>query len=64
MKTFEIKKINDVRELVGAAHETGDPVVVYDGTDEALVAMAPATFERFLTDGAYLNAMGRTTFRL
>ena len=64
MKTFEIEKINGVRELVAEAHATGNPVVVYDGADEALVAMSPAVFERFLVDGALLSATDRTTFCL
>jgi|GEM_PF-1530855 len=64
MKTFELEKINDVREMVAVAHAEGNPVVVYDGADEALVAMSPAVFERFLTDGAVLGATDRTTFRL
>lgn len=64
MKTFELEKINDVREMVAAAHATARPVVVYDGADEALVAMSPAVFERFLTDGAILAATDRSTFRL
>ena len=64
MKTFEMEQINDVRELVSAAHASDKPVVVYDGADEALVAMSPAVFERIIADGALLNATDRTTFRL
>ncbi len=64
MKTFEMEKINGVRELVSAAHAADNPVVVYDGADEALVAMSPAVFERIITEGALLSATDRTTFRL
>ena len=64
MKTFEMEKINDVRELVSAAHAADNPVVVYDGADEALVAMSPTVFERIITEGALLSATDRTTFRL
>ena len=64
MKTIEIEKINDVRELVSAAHAVDNPMVVYDGADEALVAMSPAVFERIITEGALLSATDRTTFRL
>ena len=64
MKAFELEKISDVREMVAVVHATANPVVVYDGADEALVAMSPAVFERFLTDGAALTATDRSTFRL
>lgn len=64
MKTFEMEKISDVRELVSAAHAADNPMVVYDGADEALVAMSPAVFERIITEGALLTATDRTTFRL
>ena len=64
MKTIEMEKINDVRELVSAAHAADNPMVVYDGADEALVAMSPAVFERIITEGALLTATDRTTFRL
>ena len=64
MKAFEMEKINDVRELVSAAHAADNPVAVYDGADEALVAMSPAVFERIITEGALLCATDRTTFRL
>ena len=64
MKTFEMEKINDIRELVSAAHAADNPMVVYDGADEALVAMSPAVFERIITEGALLSATDRTTFRV
>ena len=64
MKTIEMEKINDVRELVSAAHTADNPMVVYDGADEALVAMSPAVFERIITEAALLSATDRTTFRL
>ena len=64
MKTIEMEQINDVRELVSAAHAADNPMVVYDGADEALVAMSPAVFERIITEGALLTATDRTTFRL
>ena len=64
MKTIEMEQISDVRELVSVAHAADNPMVVYDGADEALVAMSPAVFERIIAEGALLSATDRTTFRL
>lgn len=64
METYNLEQVKDIRNLVSTAHEVGEPVVVYDGEDECLVAMSPAVFERILMDGAMLEATGRKTMRL
>lgn len=63
MVTYDIEKLDSIRELVSAAHATNEPVTVFDGEDECLVALTPALFERILVDGTLLNAEGRDTLR-
>lgn len=61
MGSIELRTLSDVAALVGKAHETDEPVVVYDGTSECLVAMRPAVFERILFDTDLLNCADRST---
>ena len=53
--------MSNVNALIATAHETDEPVIVYDGEDECLVAMRPAVFERILFDSDLLNQSNRST---
>ena len=46
MGSIELRTLSNASALVAAAHETDEPVIVYDGEDECLVVMRPAVFER------------------
>lgn len=59
METVALKNLETVRSLVAQAHATEEPIVVFDGNDECLVAMRPAVFERILFDTGLLNCEGR-----
>ena len=64
MKTCTINDTPKLEDLVKAAYTTSDPVVVFDGDDECLVAMSPAVFERILFEGEVLNCQTRSTMHL
>ena len=64
METITMNSVQDVRTLVGKAHETDEPVIVLDGDDECLVAMRPAVFERILFDSNLLNCSNRESIML
>ena len=64
MGSIELRTLKDVNELIGAAQDVDEPVVVYDGEGECLVAMRPAVFERILFDTDLLNQVGREFLRL
>ena len=64
MDTVVLNELENVRSLVAQAHATDEPVVVFDGDDECLVAMRPAVFERILFDTSLLNMEDRAGFRL
>ena len=59
MDTVALNKLESARSLVAQAHATDEPIVVFDGDDECLVAMRPAVFERILFDTHLLNCEGR-----
>ena len=63
MGSIELRTLSNASALVAAAHETDEPVIVYDGEDECLVVMRPAVFERILFDSSLLNQSDRSTLR-
>lgn len=64
MGTYALKEHSETRELVKMVHGLDEPVVVFDGDDECLVAMRPAVFERILFDSDLLNSAQRESFHL
>lgn len=64
METVALNKLENVKTLVGQAQATDEPIIVFDGNDECLVAMRPAVFERILFDTHLLNTEGRPEFVL
>ena len=64
MGSIELRTLSNASALVAAAHETDEPVIVYDGEDECLVAMRPAVFERILFDSGLLNCEDRSSLHL
>ena len=64
MGSVDLSALSGVEMLVAAAHDVDEPVVVYDGSDECLVAMRPAVFERILFDANLLNSSNRETLHL
>lgn len=64
METATLTMLENVESLVKHAHSVDEPVVVYDGADECLVAMRPAVFERILFDSNLLNCESRETMHL
>ena len=64
METCTIQDIGGVKELVSLAQGADQPVIVYEGEDECLVAMRPSVFERILFDIERLNLEERKTLRL
>ena len=63
MGTCALDSVTDVRSLVSMSHESDEPLIVFDGSDECLVAMSPAVFERILFDTDLLNWSTRDTLR-
>lgn len=59
METVALNRLENVKTLVGQAQATDEPIIVFDGNDECLVAMRPAVFERILFDTHLLNMEGR-----
>lgn len=64
MGTIEMRELSDVKALVAEAHGSDEPLIVFDGEDECLIAMRPAVFERILFDTGLINAQRRETLRL
>ena len=64
MGSIELRTLAGVEGLVSIAHDVDEPVVVYDGEDECLVAMRPAVFERILFDSDLLNSVNRESLHL
>ncbi len=64
MGSIELRALSGAEALVAAAHETDEPLIVFDGEDECLVAMRPAVFERILFDGSLLNCSNRESLHL
>ena len=59
-----LKSSESVQSLVKKAHALNEPIAVYDGDDECLVAMSPAVFERLLFDTHLLNCEDRESLCL
>ena len=59
METYALNSINDVKSLVGLAQSDDEPIAVFDGDDECLIAMRPGVFERLLFDSDLLNHTDR-----
>ena len=64
MGTYTMQDHCDVRELVDKAHRSTEPLVVFDGEDECLIAMQPSVFERILFDSDLLNREDRSSLHL
>ena len=64
METVALKNLESVRSLVAQAYATEEPIVVFEGEAECLVAMQPAVFERILFDTSLLNCEGRAPLYL
>ena len=64
MDTCALDTVKNVRELVGIAQSSDEPVIVFDGDDECLVVMRPAVFERILFDSDLLNCSDRASMLL
>lgn len=64
MGSIELRTLSDIAALVGAAYESDEPIVLFDGEDECLVAMRPSVFERILFDTDLLNRADRSTLYL
>lgn len=64
MNTCTMQNLKNVKDLVCKAQGSDDPIVVFDGEDECLVAMRPAVFERILVDTGLLAMEKRSTLRL
>ena len=64
MGSIELRALSGTEALVAAAHELDEPLVVFDGEDECLVAMRPAVFERILFDSNLLNCSDREDLHL
>ena len=55
MEALQITNLENVSDLVAAAQRADEPIIVFDGDDECLVAMRPAVMERILFDTSLLN---------
>lgn len=64
MGTCTLNSVDDVRALVGLAQASDEPIIVFDGDDECLIAMRPAVFERILFDTDLLNCIDRDSLCL
>ena len=62
METCNLDKLTQAKDLVILAQGSDEPVIVFDGEDECLIAMRPAVFERLLFDTNILNRSSRETF--
>jgi len=64
MKTYKMEELGTLRELVAETQGVDDPVIVFDGDDECLVAMRPSVFERILVDTDRIAYESRRSLRL
>ena len=64
METCKLQDLENLQGLVTQAQASDEPVIVFDGEDECLVAMRPSVFERILFDGDLLNCEKRETLHL
>ena len=56
METVMLNSLESTRSLIAHAHAIDEPLIVYEGGDECLVAMRPAVFERILFDSDLINS--------
>ena len=61
METRTLADLAGINDLVKATQLSEEPVIVFDGEDECLVAMRPTVLERLLFDSDLLNAAQRET---
>ena len=64
MGTTTLQELCGLRDLVVQAQQSDEPVIVFDGEDECLVAIRPSVFERILFDADLLNCENRKTLHL
>ena len=64
MGFVELRALSGTEDLIAIAYNADEPVVVFDGEDECLVAMRPAVFERILFDSDLLNRSEREMLHL
>jgi hypothetical protein len=64
MITRTLQDLASVEQLVGDAQASDEPVIVFDGKDECLVAMRPVVFEHILSDIDDLRRAHRPTLHL
>lgn len=64
MGTYTLQNAELAKGLIRCAYESDEPVVIFDGDEERLIAMTPAVFERILFDSDLLNCHGRKTIGL
>ena len=64
METCKLQELENLSVLVGRAQMSDEPLIVFDGEDECLIAMRPPVFERILFDSDLLNCERRETLHL
>ena len=64
METYNIDDFSSLSSLVSQTQMTDEPLIVFDGEDECLIAMRPAGFERILFDSDLLNCEKRESLHL
>ena len=64
METCNLDKLTQAKDLVNLAQGSDEPVIVFDGEDECLIAMRPPVFERILFDSDLLNCEKRESLHL
>ena len=61
MEICNLDKLTQAKDLVNLAQGSDEPVIVFDGDDECLIAMRPPVFERILFDTDLLNCEDRAS---
>ena len=64
METCNLDKLTQAKDLVILAQGCDEPVIVFDGEDECLVAMRPRVLERILFETDLLALEDRETIHL
>ena len=64
MEICNLDKLTQAKDLVNLAQGSDEPVIVFDGEDECLIAMRPSIFERILFDTDLLNCERRGSLHL
>ena len=64
MEICNLDKLTQAKDLVNLAQGSDEPVIVFDGEDECLIAMRPSIFERILFDTDLLNCERRESLHL